>query len=303
MSYLYLLFYRLDPFLSFVDYLSFEELPLHGLACQSKSPTAATATDASLPGAPPSSQFQSPSSASSVGNALSCPADRKPESHADFVAALKEWAIVCKAAEEGKQVLLFRKGGIMEYRNGFELKHKNFFLFPTFEHQSMDSIRDEYKEKLKYLDNQHNTANDKHNISNSSTKNNPDQTQNTTNIDLFVEITYFNEINDISKLEKLEKFHIWNNDYAKMRFNYNPKKPLYLMLLRTYKLNDTIKINNKPEWSGCKSWIQLDLKDEALENHFKNNSSPDFEYLKSISKPCIDDITFNDLTTELRSII
>jgi len=34
----------------------------------------------------------------------------KPKSHPSFVAALKEWAIVCKAAEEGKQVLLFRKG-------------------------------------------------------------------------------------------------------------------------------------------------------------------------------------------------
>ena len=300
------MFYRLYPFLSFVDSLSLEEFPSHGLACQSKSPTVATAAhaavaDASLPGAS-SSSSQSSSSSSSVNSALSYP-DRKPESHPSFVAALKEWAIVCKAAEEGKQVLLFRKGGIMEYRNGFELKHKNFFLFPTFEHQSMDSIRNEYKEKLRNLDNPHNTTKDKRNISNPLTKNNPDQTQNTTNIDLFVEITYFNEINDIAKLEKLEKFHIWNNDYAKMRFNYNPKKPLYLILFRTYKLNDTIKINNKPEWSGCKSWIQLDPKDKALENYFKNNSSPDFEYLKSISKPCIDDITFNDLTTELRSII
>lgn len=274
-----------------MDSLSLEEFPLHGLACQSKSPIASSSSDAS--------SSQSPSSVNSV---LSYP-DKKPESHPNFVAALKEWAIVCKAAEEGKQVLLFRKGGIMEYRNGFELKHKNFFLFPTFEHQSMDSIRNEYREKLKNLDNPHSTTKDKHNSSNSSTKNNPDQTQNTTDIDLFVEITYFNEINDISKLEKLGKFHIWNNDYAKMRFNYNPKKPLYLILLRTYKLNDTIKINNKPEWAGCKSWIQLDLKDKALENYFKNNSSPDFEYLKSISKPCIDDITFNDLTTELRSII
>ena len=99
---------------------------------------------------------------------------------------------------------------------------------------------------------------------------------NTTTINSFVEITYFNEINDINKLEKLEKFHIWNLDYVKMRFNYNPKKPLYLMLLRTYRLNDAIKIHNKPEWSGCKSWIQIDLKDKALETHFTNGLSQRF---------------------------
>ena len=169
MSNLYLLFYKLYPFLSFTDSLSFEEFPLHGLTCQLKSPTAAAAA-ASLSGASPSSQSSSPSS---VNSALSY-ADKKPESNPNFVAELKEWAIVCKAAEEGKQVLLFRKGGIMEYRNGFELKHKNFFLFPTFEHQSMDSIRNEYKEKLRNLDNSHIVTKDKHNSSNPLSKNNPD---------------------------------------------------------------------------------------------------------------------------------
>lgn len=48
-----------------------------------------------------------------------------------MMAALKEWAIVCKALEEGRQVLLLRKGGIMEYKQGFEIKHNKFLLFPT----------------------------------------------------------------------------------------------------------------------------------------------------------------------------
>ena len=138
---------------------------------------------------------------------------------------------------------------------------------------------------------------------NLSSENNFDTTQNIININLFVEITYFNEINDINKLEKLEKFHIWNLDYVKMRFNYNPKKPLYLMLMRAYRLNDPIKIHNKSEWSGCKSWIQIDLKDKALDNYFPNDSSQNFEYLKSFSKPCIDDNTFNSISEEVRSII
>jgi hypothetical protein len=293
--------------------LSFE-FPLYHLDCQSRSSPTANAANAkpadvsSANGASFSSQLQSPPrSSSSADDGEISHSNEKSQTPPDFVAALKEWAIVCKAAEEGKQVLLFRKGGIMEYRNGFELKHKHFFLFPTFEHQSMDSIRDEYKEKLVDLDKQQEQqqpiAKDKYNRPNSATKGNSDQNQNFTNIDLFVEITHFSEINDIDKLEKLEKFHIWNNDYVKMRYNYNPKKPLYLMLLRTYKLNDAIKFYNKPEWSGCKSWIQLDIKDKALENCFNNSSSPDFEHLKSISKPCIDDVTFNNLTKELRSII
>jgi hypothetical protein len=281
------LFYISNPSLSFEDNLSFEKSHLHASSSSSSS------TNASFSSSSQSTHPSTLSKTESINHDLSSSSDTRPQSDSNYIAALKEWAIVCKAAENGKQVLLFRKGGIMEYRNGFELKHKNFFLFPTFEHQSIDSIRNEYKIELESLENQHNNVN----------KDNLDIVQNTININLFVEVTYFKEINDIDKLDKLEKFHIWNLDYVKMRFNYNPKKPLYLMLLRTYKLNDPIKIHNKSEWSGCKSWIEIDLKDKALENYFTNDQFKNFEYLKSISNPCIDDITFNSITEEVRSII
>ena len=233
--------------------------------------------------------------------------DKTFDSNFISAAALKEWAIVCKAIEDGKQVLLFRKGGIMEYRNGFELKHKVFFLFPTFEHQSIDSIQSEYREELEVLKQQQqqqkdNTQSLNQKENNISNKKNSKVTQDIINISSFVEITHFIEINDISKLEKLEKYHIWNLDYVKMRFNYNPKKPLYLLMLRAYKLNEPIEIQNSPEWSGCKSWIQFDLKDVIIKGNQINDLSQHLEYLKSISKPCIDDITFNNLTLEIRSI-
>ena len=64
------------------------------------------------------------------------------------MAALKEWAVVCKALEEGRQILLLRKGGIMEYRQGFKVKHNKFLLFPTFEHQSKESIQPNYLSML-----------------------------------------------------------------------------------------------------------------------------------------------------------
>ncbi len=212
----------------------------------------------------------------------------------NFIGALKEWAIVCKALEEGNQVLLFRKGGIMEYRNGFELRHKNFFLFPTFEHQSKESIRSEYHKELKELENFHHIKN----------KNGVDTSLNCVDITSFVEITYFNIVNDIATLEKLEKFHIWNNEYLHTRFNYNPKKPLYLMLLRTYRLNNVFQITDKPEWAGCKSWIQISLNDQELNTYFSNNPSlKTFEYLKSISKPCICDTAFEEISKEVHSIV
>jgi hypothetical protein len=277
------------------DNLSFEKSNSYGFSGQSKTTSVSTSLTPSSP--PPASKLQS-SKSGLVNDPSSLSFDKESNSNSNFVAALKEWAIVCKAAEDGNQVLLFRKGGIMEYRNGFELKHKNFFLFPTFEHQSMESIREEYKKEFENLTKQHEQKD-----LNSTVPNDSQIFPDTTTINSFVEISYFNEINDINKLEKLEKFHIWNLDYVKMRFNYNPKKPLFLVLLRTYKLKDAIKIHNKPEWSGCKSWIQIDLKDKALEAYFKNDLAQSFEYLKSISIPSIDDGTFNNITEEIRGIV
>lgn len=216
------------------------------------------------------------------------------KSDANTLGALKEWAIVCKALESGNQILSFRKGGIMEFRNGFELKFKNFFLSPTFEHQDKESIRMDYHAALDEL-NRNNGLNNAEALHDSNK---------TTEITSFVEITHFSEVPDLNTLKKLENFHIWTDNYLKSRFDYNPKKPLYLLLLRSYKLNNPIRLMNKPEWAGCKSWIQIDSHDPDLITYFDNHL-PDkpFEYLKSISKPCIDDDNFNKLSEKVRSII
>ncbi|HKO63933.1 MAG TPA: DUF1802 family protein [Candidatus Nitrosocosmicus sp.] len=216
------------------------------------------------------------------------------KSDANTLGALKEWAIVCKALESGNQILSFRKGGIMEFRNGFELKFRNFFLSPTFEHQDKESIRMDYYAALDEL-------NRKNGLNNAEALHDSNKI---TEITSFVEITHFSEVPDLTTLKKLENFHIWTDDYLKSRFDYNPKKPLYLLLLRTYKLNNPIRLMNKPEWAGCKSWIQINSHDPDLITYFENHlPEKPFEYLKSISKPCIDDDNFNNLSEKVRSII
>src|SRR5579884_1442914 len=58
--------------------------------------------------------------------------------------ALKEWAVVVEALLAGRQAILLRRGGIVEARNGFQVRHREFLLFPTFEHQHASFIRAEH---------------------------------------------------------------------------------------------------------------------------------------------------------------
>jgi hypothetical protein len=223
------------------------------------------------------------------------------DTKSNFLGALKEWAVVCEAIESGDQILLFRKGGIMEFRNGFELKFKDFFLFPTFEHQARESIHPKYHAVLDQIE----KNNDVNETKKTTAGNNPPPaTTEYTKVTSFVEITHFGAVSNLDRLKALEDFHIWTDDYVKTRFNYNPKKPLYLLLLRAYKLKKPIKILNKPQWIGCKSWIQIDSHDPDLDMYFENHTPENpFEYLKSISNPCIDDDNFNKMSEKVRSII
>jgi len=49
--------------------------------------------------------------------------------------ALKEWATVVKALENGDQTVLLRKRGILEDSSGLVVESEKFFLFPPLEHQ------------------------------------------------------------------------------------------------------------------------------------------------------------------------
>ena len=62
--------------------------------------------------------------------------------------ALKEWAVTVRALAEGEQLVTLRKGGIREDHKHFELEHDRFFLYPTFDHQRNDVIRDAHAPEL-----------------------------------------------------------------------------------------------------------------------------------------------------------
>src|SRR5436309_14463591 len=65
--------------------------------------------------------------------------------------ALKEWASVCSALEEGRQIILLRKGGILEAIGGFELEYPQFFLFPTYLHQNAQMLKEHERNRLVVL--------------------------------------------------------------------------------------------------------------------------------------------------------
>src|SRR5438552_12917159 len=62
--------------------------------------------------------------------------------------AFKEWAVTVRALAEGEQLLTLRKGGIREPEKHFKLDYERFFLYPTFDHQRHDLVRQSHRPEL-----------------------------------------------------------------------------------------------------------------------------------------------------------
>ena len=63
--------------------------------------------------------------------------------------AFKEWAVTVRALAEGEQLVTLRKGGIREPDKHFALDHDRFFLYPTFDHQRGDLVRESHQPELR----------------------------------------------------------------------------------------------------------------------------------------------------------
>jgi len=63
--------------------------------------------------------------------------------------AFKEWAVTVRALAEGEQLVTLRKGGIREPQKHFEVEYERFFLYPTFDHQRSDLVRESHRPELR----------------------------------------------------------------------------------------------------------------------------------------------------------
>ena len=151
--------------------------------------------------------------------------------------ALKEWATVVKALEQGKQTVILRKGGILETASGFNIESKKFFLFPTWEHQETKHVKPEF-----------------HNFLTDVLNKKPDEEFN--KITSYAEILFEKDIESPDIINELSSFHVWSDSYIEERRNWKPEKPMKAIFLKTVKIPE-FDLPLRTEFSGCKSWIEL----------------------------------------------
>lgn len=155
------------------------------------------------------------------------------------IPALKEWASAIQALENGRQIMVMRKGGIVEETKHFELKSPAFYLYPTYEHQRKELIK----------------SSDQSYVEESLAEWVPEAS--TVRITSYAEVTQDLEIRDQEMLDRLLEYHMWTADFAESRLKWKKKDPLHVLILRVYRLQEPMEIPVLPEYNGCRSWISI----------------------------------------------
>ena len=145
--------------------------------------------------------------------------------------ALKEWAVNVRALAEGEQLVAMRKGGIREEEKHFELDHEQFFLYPTFDHQRNDLVRESHHPELRRAL-EEGVWPDVEPPPRALLADGGIPQPERVRIRAWAEVSDHFETDDPRLVESLSPFHIWTSDYAQKRLRWKRTHPLHVLLLQ-----------------------------------------------------------------------
>jgi len=177
--------------------------------------------------------------------------------------AFKEWAVVDEALGTGLQTIVLRKGGIHERHGRFTPEYETFLIYPTYEHQRPEAVRGLWCDRIR-----------------------DDRTDRG-----LVTIRHLARVIDVltapprpESAGDWEHLHIYAPAVIRGRYEYRSELPLYVLLVRVYRLPATATVREIPAYAGCRSWVRLR---EPISVRG--------------AEPVLDDVTFADRSREVRA--
>ena len=152
--------------------------------------------------------------------------------------AFKEWAVIVDALRRGDQIIILRKGGLIEGRGGFKIENPEFFLFPTLFHQQRESVlpsaQDRFDEIAPHF---------------------PAPT--VLRLESFARVVAWQRLESLAAVQALRGLHVWRDEVIEQRFDWGRAKQIHVMAVRIFRLLAPVEIPMLESYGGCKSWVEL----------------------------------------------
>jgi len=155
--------------------------------------------------------------------------------------AFKEWAIVVDALGRGEQIIILRKGGIAEGRDGFKVEHPRFLLFPTLFHQQREAVIVSAQARYDEI---------------APTLPKPDRLL----IQFSAEVVEWFRLDSLEAANRLRGQHVWRDEVIADRFEWGRTKDIFAIAVRVSRLAMPIDLPMAPSYGGCKSWVELEAE-------------------------------------------
>ncbi len=152
--------------------------------------------------------------------------------------ALKEWAAVCHELATGRQIALLRKGGIREPSGGFEVEHREFFLFPTYFHENADELVPAVRARLPEVAGTAPPAS-------------------VIRFDLYASVEAAVAVSELERLRALDGEHALAWPAVERRFHYR-RPGLHVIAVRAWRLPHPVEVPALFRYDGCRSWVTLE---------------------------------------------
>ncbi len=166
-----------------------------------------------------------------------------PKAPKPFDLGLREWAVVVRALEQGKQMILFLKGGIGERE--FRVLRDEFILIPTSEGQEEGLIKPAFRPLLK--------------------EGASDAGANATSFARLFDVI---PVRNLDKLAQLDEYHIFAKSYIDAKHNSRVDRPTNVLFLRVYRLGRPVGFEAGAQhgnWVEIKALVPLDGVEPALD--------------------------------------
>jgi hypothetical protein len=154
------------------------------------------------------------------------------------IPALKEWAVVVHALLEGEQIIDVRKGGLREEGRHFDLPSRRLWLYPTAEHQRTELLKPAYRHWIE--------------LASAASVGQP------ITVHGWADVVDVATVTEPEHLEALDSKLIWTDEYASSRLSWKRRDPLWVLVLRVYRLESPITVDWRESYGGCTSWVNLD---------------------------------------------
>lgn len=162
--------------------------------------------------------------------------------------ALAEWEVTCDALARGEQILLLRDDRLEEGEEAeagpASLPHEAFWLYPTSSGQDPSEVADPYRDRIRALEEL-------------------DRADGRIRLQFAATVEHVERIADRDRLLALDGNHTLGRGAVERRLRAAGAGGLLFLVLRTYRRESAVVVEESPETRDAAGWVRVDAGDRA----------------------------------------